>query len=79
MAFDLMNDGVAYRLKSKVKAEVKNARLALQRAKQRQEEALRRMVRDKNQLRATAKFVRRQEGQLASKIQVLRVHEAFSY
>ena len=68
LAHRYMDDGVAYRMQMKVKEQVKKARVALQLAKQRQQAALQRMIRDKDQLRNTAQFVRRQERSLASRI-----------
>ena len=68
LAHRYMDDGVAYRMQMKVKDQVKKARVALQLAKQRQQAALQRMIHDKDQLRNTAQFVRRQERSLASRI-----------
>ena len=68
LAHTYMDDGVAYRMKVKVQQEVKRAAVAVKVAEVRQKKALARMVRDKQQLRNTAQFVRRQEKSLAGKI-----------
>jgi len=68
LAHSYMDDGVAYRMKVNVQEEVKKAAVAVKVAEIRQKKALERMIRDKQQLRTTAQFVRRQEKTLAGKI-----------